>query len=218
MPRTWQEERGTTDASAYSYIHSNRPSFKSLHHRLCDRLPGQSGGKPDIRRYGAHPCFTGYQIFGLVHDIHIDDDGLVRQLVTADHVSDLLIQDNRLNRNIPAEISVLFVGYQKDGKLSHLLPPRPPLSLDEIFSCCAQEMLTFTAGNRFGYFRHILGNPDLPTAELLAAHLQQTHSVYLQLNDETWLEKAVSELIVLLRDDYETLNRVLGAISEIYQD
>ncbi len=164
------------------------------------------------------PASPGYQIFGLVHDIHIDDDGLVRQLVTADHVSDLLIQDNRLNRNIPAEISVLFVGYQKDGKLSHLLPPRPPLSLDEIFSCCAQEMLTFTAGNRFGYFRHILGNPDLPTAELLAAHLQQTHSVYLQLNDETWLEKAVSELIVLLRDDYETLNRVLGAISEIYQD
>lgn len=164
------------------------------------------------------PAAPGYQIFGLVYDIHIDDDGLVRQLVTAEHVSELLIQDNRLNRNIPAEISVLFIGYQQDGRLSHLMPPRPPLSLDEIFSCNAQEILTFTDGNRFGYFRHILGNPDLPAAELLAAHLQQTHAVYLQLHNETWLEKAVSELIVLLRDDYETLNRVLGAISEIYQD
>jgi hypothetical protein len=164
------------------------------------------------------PAAPGYQIFGLVYDIHIDDDGLVRQLVTAEHVSDLLIQDNRLNRNIPAEISVLFVGYTRDGKVSHLMPPRPPLSLDEIFSCSAQETLAFTTGNRFGYFRHILGNQDLPAAELLAAHLQQTHAVYLQVQDETWLEKAVSELIVLLRDDYETLNRVLGAISEIYQD
>lgn len=164
------------------------------------------------------PAAPGYQIFGLVYDIHIDDDGLVRQLVTAEHVSELLIQDNRLNRNIPAEISVLFIGYQRDGRVSHLMPPRPPLSLDEIFSCSAQDILDFTKGNRFGYFRHVLGNPDLPAAELLAAHLQQTHDVYTQKNDETWLESAVSELIVLLRDDYETLNRVLGAISEIYQD
>ena len=164
------------------------------------------------------PAATGYQIFGLVYDIHIDDDGLVRQLVTADHVSDMLIQDNRLNRNIPVEISVLFIGYQRDGKISHLMPPRPPLSLDEIFSCSAQEMLTFTADRRFGYFRHILGSPDLPSAELLAAHLHQMNDVYRQLNDTTWLEASVSELIVLLRDDYETLNRVLGAVSEIYQD
>jgi hypothetical protein len=164
------------------------------------------------------PAAPGYQIFGLVYDIHIDDDGLVRQLVTAEQVSDMLIQDNRLNRNIPAEISVLFVGFQRDGKVSQLLPPRPPLSLDEIFSCSAQDILAFTAGDRFGYFRHILCSPELPAAELLAAHLQQAHAIYLQIHDETWLEKAVSELIVLLRDDYETLNRVLGAISEIYQD
>ncbi len=164
------------------------------------------------------PAAPGYQIFGLVYDIHIDDDGLVRQLVTAEHVSELLIQDNRLNRNIPAEISVLFIGYKRDSRVSHLMPPRPPLSLDEIFSCSAQDILDFTDGKHFGYFRYVLGNPDLPAAELLAAHLQQTHDVYTQKNDETWLESAVSELIVLLRDDYETLNRVLGAISEIYQD
>lgn len=163
------------------------------------------------------PAAPGYQIFGLVYDIHIDDDGLVRQLVTAEHVSELLIQDNRVNRNIPAEISVLFIGYQKDGKLSHLLPPRPPLSLDEIFSCSAEEILTFSANARFGYFRHILGNQDLPTGDLLAAHLQQAHNIYLQVGNPVWLEKAVSELIVLLRDDYEALNRVLGAVSEIYQ-
>ena len=163
------------------------------------------------------PAAPGYQIYGLVYDIHIDDDGLVRQLVTADHVSELLIQDNRVNRNIPAEVSVLFIGYQKDARLSHLLPPRPPLSLDEIYSCSADEVLNFTGGDRFGYFRHILGNQDLPTGELLAAHLQQAHNIYLQVGNPDWLEKAVRELIVLQRDDYEALNRVLGAVSEIYR-
>ncbi|HKJ37618.1 MAG TPA: hypothetical protein VJ972_02490, partial [Anaerolineales bacterium] len=41
------------------------------------------------------PLGDGYQIFGLIHDIHIDDDGLVRQLVTADNVSDEVMKDNR---------------------------------------------------------------------------------------------------------------------------
>ena len=28
------------------------------------------------------PLGDSYQVYGLIHDIHIDDDGLVRQLVT----------------------------------------------------------------------------------------------------------------------------------------
>ena len=32
------------------------------------------------------PLADDYQIYGLIHDIHIDDDGLVRQLVTAEGV------------------------------------------------------------------------------------------------------------------------------------
>ncbi len=33
------------------------------------------------------PLDERYQVFGLIYDIHIDDDGLVRQLVTAENVS-----------------------------------------------------------------------------------------------------------------------------------
>ena len=68
----------------------------------------------------------GVSIYGIIYDIHIDDDGLVRQLVTADSVSEEVILDNRINRNVPLEISVLFVGYEQNGKISHMLPPRPP--------------------------------------------------------------------------------------------
>lgn len=96
------------------------------------------------------PQNDGYEIFGLVYDIHIDDDGLVRQLVTAEGVQESVIADNRVNRNIPLEISVLAVGYRLMGQIFHLLPPRPPLSLDQIFLCGEDEIRRFTSAGRFG--------------------------------------------------------------------
>lgn len=93
-----------------------------------------------------------YQVYGLIHDIHIDDDGLVRQLVTAEGVDEAVIADNRVNRNVPLELSVLTVGYRLDGKISHLLPPRPPLSLDVIYLCSAEEVRQSPGAGGLGIF------------------------------------------------------------------
>jgi hypothetical protein len=160
------------------------------------------------------PQAGSYQIFGLVCDIHIDDDGLVRQLVTAEGVDDSVIADNRLNRNIPLEMSVLSVGYELDGAIYHLLPPRPPLSLDVIYLCQPDEICRFTRLGRFGYFRHVLRAVDLPVGELLAAHVQQAQAAHAAAGDPTWANAATQELITLLRDDYPTLMSVLGALSD----
>jgi hypothetical protein len=156
-----------------------------------------------------------YQVYGLIHDIHIDDDGLVRQLVTAEGVDEAVIADNRVNRNVPLELSVLTVGYKLDGKLSHLLPPRPPLSLDVIYLCSAEEVRQFTSTGRFGYFRHLLRASDLPVGELLAAHIQQASVAQAEAGNLEWKNAATQELITLLRDDYPTLMSVLGALGEI---
>ena len=162
------------------------------------------------------PLEDGYQVYGLIHDIHIDDDGLVRQLVTADGVDAAVIADNRLNRNVPLEMSVVTVGCRQDGKISHMLPPHPPLSLDVIQLCSPQELCEFTSAGRFGYFRHVLRSEELPAGELLAAHLQQAQAAQQAHGDPTWLEGATRELITLLRDDYAILVSVLGALSELY--
>lgn len=161
------------------------------------------------------PLDERYQVYGLIYDIHIDDDGLVRQLVTAEGVSDEVILDNRLNRNVPVEISVLFTGYQMDGQIVYLLPPRPPLTLDAIYPCAPEEMCQFTNAGRFGYFRHILRAADLPVGELLAAHLQQAAPVQKAGGNPDWGKAAAQELITLLRDDYPTLMSALGTISEL---
>ena len=160
------------------------------------------------------PLSDSYQIFGLIHDIHIDDDGLVRQLVTADNVSAEVMKDNRERRIVPVEMSVLAVGYEQDGKIFHLLPPRPPLSLDVIYLCDENDLARFTASGRLGYFRHILQNQDIPMGDVLAAHIQQAGTAHGK-NGDSWKEKATRELIMLLRDDYPTLMSVLGALGEI---
>ncbi len=161
------------------------------------------------------PLGNGYQVYGLIHDIHIDDDGLVRQLVTAGNVSEEVIRDNRERRIVPVEMSVLAVGYEQDGVVHHLLPPRPPLSLDVIYLCDEREIVRFTTAGRFGYFRHILRASDLPVGELLAAHLQQAQSAHAAGGNPAWSETAAQELITLLRDDYPALMSVLGALSDV---
>ena len=155
-----------------------------------------------------------YQVYGLVHDIHIDDDGLVRQLVTAEAVEEAVIADNRVNRNVPLELSVLTVGYKLDGKISHLLPPRPPLSLEVIYLCTSDEVREFTNYGRFGYFRHLLRASDLPVGELLAAHTQQAGIAHDEAGNIEWRNAATQELITLLRDDYAMLMSVLGALGD----
>ena len=158
------------------------------------------------------PLGDQVSVYGLIYDIHIDDDGLVRQLVTAGNVSGEVMRDNRERRIVPVEMSVLAVGYGQGEQIFHLLPPRPPLSLDVIYLCSDVELARFTGTGKFGYFRHILQAKDVPLGELLAAHILQVKQM---TKNDQWVEAATRELITLLRDDYPTLMSVLGALGEV---
>ncbi len=157
------------------------------------------------------PLGDGYQVYGLIYDIHIDDDGLVRQLVTAGNISDEVLRDNRERRIVPIEMSALSVGYEEAGKIYHLLPPRPPLSLDVIYKCSDADLIRFAGAGKFGYFRHILQAQDAPVGELLAAHILQVSKA--QKSPE-WRDAAIEEVITLLREDYPLLMSVLAALGE----
>jgi hypothetical protein len=175
----------------------------------------------------AHPNLPGFgtlvrvpvnarlEAFGLVYDIHMDDDGLVRQLVTSQTLSPEVIADNRDNRNMPIEISIITIGRRQDGILSHLLPGIPSTSLDIIYQCMQSEICEFTSTGRLGYFRHILRNEDLAIGELLVAHLEQARDAHRTAGNPAWYINAVKELITLLRDDYPSLMNVLNALSDL---
>ena len=156
-------------------------------------------------------------IYGIVHEISIRDDGLVQQLVTRNQpVDPTVIADNRVNRSVPMEISVLAVGFRHGEMIRHSLPPRVPLSLDMISQCSAEELVTFTNTGHFGYLRHLLRNPELPIAELIAAHVQQADDAHQKekAGNKGWRQLVTKELITLLRDDYQLLMQVLGTLGD----
>jgi len=172
-------------------------------------------GQLDVPSFGAlvrAPLGDGYQVYGLIHNIQVGDDGLVRQIATAENVSAEVILDNRERRIVPVELSVLAVGYERDGSIHHLLPPRPPVSLDAIYLCDDHDLRRFTSAGRCGYIRLILAAADLPMAELLAVHLQQVQAA--QNDGGVWKAGAVHEIITQLRDDYSLLTAVLRAVQE----
>ncbi|NMC14782.1 MAG: hypothetical protein GYA34_18090 [Chloroflexi bacterium] len=179
---------------------------------------GCQAAKTELPAFGAMvrvPLDNDYHIYGLIFDIHIDDDGLVRQLVSLDNIDEQVIADNRLNRNVPLEFSVLAVGYRQNIRISHLLPPRPPLSMDNIYLCDDEELRLFTSSGHFGYFRHILHSMEISVSELLAAHIQQAHQAHIKAGNPHWIDQATQELITLLRDDYPALISLLGALNDI---
>jgi hypothetical protein len=161
------------------------------------------------------PLGDDYQIYGLIYDIRVDDDGLVRQLSALEQVDESILLDTRLNRNVPIEMGILAVGYTQEGRISHLLPPRPALSLDLLYLCADEEVCSFTTSGHFGYFRHILRATDLPLSEILVTHLQQASAAQRKTGDPAWLERATQELIILLRDDYPSLMGLLSALADI---
>ena len=81
----------------------------------------------------AEPLGGGETIIGLIYDMFVDDDQLVRRLVLADDPPAAVIEDQRRNRLLPIEMSVLTIGYEVDGRLEYGLAPRPPLNLDPVF-------------------------------------------------------------------------------------
>ena len=157
----------------------------------------------------------GREVFGLIANISINDDGLVRQIVSGVSIPEEYTADNRYNRNLPVEINVVCVGFGQDGKIYHRLPPRPPLSLDALYLCDDAELVRFTSAGRYGYFRHILRLDDQPVEEILTAHLANARQAHAQHGRADWYTGACQELIVLLRDDYEGLMNVLNALAEL---
>ena len=127
----------------------------------------------DVPRFGGFVKVAapdGGDIIGLIYDVVIEDDLFARQLIGAE-VSAEYIADQRPNRQVPIEISVLVVGHARDGKMYQYLPAQPPISLDEIVTCSDRtRVVQFTTD--FTYFRTVLNAKDAPADELLAASLR----------------------------------------------
>jgi hypothetical protein len=161
----------------------------------------------------AQPVDEREAVYGLIYNMHIDDDPLVRRLVLAESPRQSVIEDQRNNRLLPIEMSVLAVGYRLNGRLYHGLPPRPPLNLDPVQLCLEpDEVRDFT--EKPGYLRLILraAAGPVPVDQLLVAHIRHTYQQ--RGADAAWTLRTIQELIELLRSNYDLLIPTLEAVSE----
>ncbi|RMF80336.1 MAG: hypothetical protein D6737_08375 [Chloroflexi bacterium] len=148
---------------------------------------------------------------GLIHSVDIKDDQLINELVMADGVDDNVLRDQRENRMVPVEISVLNVGYMNGTAIVHSLPPRPPLSLSKVYQCDVNDVLHFTRHTDF--FRIVLNASDIPADDLIAAAIRYASWAYEDENERyAFLVHCGRQLARLLSRDLRRLEQILALI------
>jgi hypothetical protein len=149
-------------------------------------------------------------IFGLIYNVQIQDDPAVRQLILAGELRSEVVQDQRENRLVPIEVSVLVVGYQQGDEIRQGLPPQPPVSLDEMKMGTETDIHAFT--QRLDYLRLVLNAGQIPSDELLVAHLRQAAATYSGEARNHFLLGVGRELARLLSFDLVRLDGILQRI------
>lgn len=157
------------------------------------------------------PLPDGINIFGLIYDVQVRDDPAVRQLILAGELEAEAILDQRENRLVPIELSVLVVGYQREGEPPvQGLPPQPPISLDSLILCDEADIRTFT--KQLDYLRLVLNAAQIPSDELLIANLRRAAAVRPPETRRPFLLEAGRELARLLSFDLVRLDGILRRI------
>jgi hypothetical protein len=180
---------------------------------------GCSVPEPDV------PCFGDFvkapaqrqqsEVIGLIYDIAIEDDPFVRQMAATPNLPEAYILDQRENRQVPIEVSVLAVGYRQGrdtGAFFQTLPPQPPITLDQISLCEPGEVSAFNA--RLDYLGLILAAPDIPADELLGAALRNAATALPPTDRRPFLLRAGQECARLLCRDLVRLDNVLRKIRQ----
>jgi hypothetical protein len=179
---------------------------------------GCSVPEPDVPRFGDFvkaPAQRGRtNVIGLIYDIVIEDDPFVRQMVATRDLDEAYILDQRENRQVPIEVSVLSIGYCAGGDSQPSvicgLPPQPPVTLDSIRPCTDAEMLDCTV--RFDYLRLIMNSPEAPADELIVVSLRNAAAARPPEDRTAFLRSAGRELAKLVSRDLPRLENLLRRI------
>ena len=152
------------------------------------------------------------EIYAVVTDITLEEDGFLRSIAGNAGLSDEVVLDAQENRNVPIVVRAAFLGYTEGDRLLHLLPPRPPVTLTEIYPCGVNELCNFT--RKLGYLRLLMAVTNVPAGELLAAHIRDAAKAHVQLGENDWAERALTEVMDLMQGDPAGLVSVLGAVGD----
>lgn len=153
---------------------------------------------------------------GLIYKVEIKDDQLISELVLGEAVPDAILRDQRENRMIPVEIKVLNIGYFSRGRIIHSMPPRPPMSLSDVYLCAREDVLAFT--QRRDFFRLILGAAEVPSDDLVAAAILNASFACDPADRRAFLVESGRQLASYLSNDLRRLSHILNLIRPLDAD
>ena len=148
------------------------------------------------------------KILGLIRDVQLLDDPLIRQVAVMAEERPEVIAD-QYQRLLPIEVHVQVVGHRCGNQWCHWLPPQPPMSLEQVVTCTDEELRDFT--QRFDYFRLVMDSRDPFADELLAANLRNAAKAR-DAAGHGFLVDAGRELARLLAMDLPRLDALLRRI------
>jgi len=170
--------------------------------------------EPEVPTFGAFvkaPSQRGQAyVLGLIYNIAFADDMLVRQLAATDNLPEEMVQDQRQNRQVPIEVSVLAIGYRMNSTYVYALPPQPPVTLNQISPCDNDEICEFT--QRLDFLRLILNSMVTMADELVTTAILAAAACHPNEDREKFLRSAGRELARLLGRDLARLDNLLRRI------
>jgi len=167
------------------------------------------GSQHDFGAFVKAPMANDGEMFaiGLIYAVEVKDDLLISELVMAEAVDSNILRDQRENRMIPVEVSIVNVGYGVGNTFRHSLPPRPPMSLSEVRLCTADEVFYFTQYPEF--FRLVLKANEVPSDDLLVAMLRYAAYAYVEEERYDFIVRCGRQLTRLLSTDTRRLSSIL---------
>ncbi len=151
-----------------------------------------------------------HQVIGMIYAVEIKDDLMISELVMAEAVNPNVLRDQRENRLVPVEVSVLNIGYFDGQRYIQSLPPRPPLSLSAVTLCSADEVVAFT--RRSEYFRLVIQAAEVPSDDLLATALRYASYAYPEAERRDFIVQSGRQIARLLSNDLKRLSHILTLI------
>ncbi len=150
--------------------------------------------------------------YGLISDIHIDDDPLVRQMILADTLTEEMLHDQRNHRMAPVEIDAIAIGYLgRNNVIIQALPPRPHMGLDPVFLCDQTEVVAFSRDLTFLQILITAGS-DFPVDQLITAFLRHSAMMLPEIDRYPYLVDAGREISRLFARDVRRTEMLLSLL------
>ncbi len=152
----------------------------------------------------------GSIVYGFIYNVSIQGDPSVRQLIAERDLPEEYIKDQIENRLLPAEFSVVVVGYKRGNHIRQELPPQPPMPFSLVERCSDEEVKEF-ARSGLDFLRTILNIPGVPSDDVIAVAVRRMASC-LGKEGHYFLVDAGRELTKLLYKDTTRLEGLLRRI------